>query len=565
MILPQEELKTLLLDYGLLTQSQIKKVEEMAKLSSTDFDRILVQENFLSDPNLGQLVADYYHYDFVSLRNVNIPEETLKIIPERVARNQRIIAFEESPSHIKLAMQDPSRIDLIHIVEKKTGKEVKAFFATSNDIENGLVLYQRNIQERFDELMKDYLSQAEKTVKRGEELDEFPIIQIVDLLLKSAYQRNASDIHLEPRLRNVIVRFRVDGILKDILTVSKEVNDLMVTRIKIMSKLRTDEHLSAQDGKLRIELDDGSRADVRVSIVPITEGEKVVMRLLAEKARQYSLEDLGLANDQMELLREAITRPHGMILATGPTGSGKTTTLYAIIQLINSREINISTIEDPVEYDVDGVNQIQVNARTNLTFAKGLRSILRQDPDVIMIGEIRDEDTANISINAAMTGHLVLSTLHTNDAPTTLPRLREMKVEPFLIASSINIAIAQRLVRKICKACIESYRVTGKELADIKKDINVDKLLGKKVKSLTLYRGKGCPACGDLGYRGRTGVFELMEMSEEIRRLVMKGANADEIRVQAVKEGMKTMLQDGLDKVLSGETTIEEILRVAIE
>ncbi|HEX9664734.1 MAG TPA: GspE/PulE family protein, partial [Patescibacteria group bacterium] len=304
----------------------------------------------------------------------------------------------------------------------------------------------------------------------------------------------------------------------------------------------------------------------RVSIVPVVTGEKVVMRLLAEKVRQFTLADLGLSAREYEKVSAAIKKPYGMMLATGPTGSGKTTTLYAILKILNKREVNIATIEDPVEYDVEGVNQIQVNPKTNLTFASGLRSIIRQDPDIIMVGEIRDQETAGIAINAAMTGHLVLSTLHTNDAATSLPRLIDMEVEPFLIASTINVVIAQRLVRKICPTCVESYLVTDKDLEKLKKIIPIEKFLkGKKIQKARLYKGKTCQVCGHSGYLGRIGLFEVMEITDNIRELIMRNADADTIKKQAVANGMTTMLEDGIDKVLKGITTVDEVLRVALD
>jgi len=326
--------------------------------------------------------------------------------------------------------------------------------------------------------------------------------------------------------------------------------------------LRIDDHFSAQDGRFDY-MHQGEKIDVRVSIIPITEGEKVVMRLLSESSRRFSLEDLGFSPPDLERLNLAIARPHGMILSTGPTGSGKTTTLYAIIQLINKRSINISTIEDPVEYDVPGVNQIQVNNKTNLTFAKGLRSMLRQDPDVIMVGEIRDEETAGISVNAAMTGHLVLSTLHANNASTALPRLADMEIESFLVASSINVIVAQRLVRRICRRCIYSVELKKKELDAIEKIIPLRKIIGEpNLSKLRVYKGHGCKGCGHSGYTGRIGIYEVMLMDDDIRRLVIEKASADTIQKKARENGLSTMLEDGIDKALHGITSIEEVMRV---
>ncbi|MBU0598296.1 GspE/PulE family protein, partial [Patescibacteria group bacterium] len=374
------------------------------------------------------------------------------------------------------------------------------------------------------------------------------------------------DIHIEPHEGQILVRFRIDGILHDVVFMPKDIHPFIVTRLKIMSKLRTDEHRAAQDGRLDFSVEN-EHVDVRVSIIPISDGEKIVMRILSEKSRRLTLAELGLENTDLQKVERGFKKPYGMILATGPTGSGKTTTLYAILKILNTREVNISTIEDPVEYDMEGVNQIQVNAKTNLTFAHGLRSILRQDPDIIMVGEIRDEDTAGIAINSAMTGHLVLSTLHTNDAPTTLPRLLDMKIEPFLIASTVNVAIAQRLVRRIHQGCIESYLPKSDDIKNLEKSLGKDRAIkiGLHKKGFRLYRGKGCKLCNGTGYEGRVGIFEVLEVTEKIRQLIMQRSNSDDIRKVAVSEGMTTMLDDGLNKVVKGATTIDELFRATRE
>ncbi len=385
------------------------------------------------------------------------------------------------------------------------------------------------------------------------------------MLLQYGYENKASDIHIEPYEDKILVRFRVDGVLHDVLSIDKKMHDLILTRIKILSRMRTDEHRSAQDGKIRHRMGK-EKVDIRVSIIPITEGEKVVMRLLSSKNRQFNLIDLGFSDSDFKKVKKAVKNPHGMILATGPTGSGKTTTLYAILKILNKRTVNIATIEDPVEYDMEGVNQIQVNEKTDLTFAKGLRSIVRQDPDIIMVGEIRDEETAGIAVNSALTGHLVLSTLHTNDAATTLPRLLDMDIEPFLVASTVNIIVAQRLVRKICQTCRGSYTLTLKELKLIEgikeiKEAYKDKGY-KNVKKLNFYKGAGCKVCGNTGYHGRIGIYEVLEMNEDIKDSILRRASSDEITKLAKKNGMKTMLEEGVEKILNGETTIEEVFRV---
>jgi len=391
-------------------------------------------------------------------------------------------------------------------------------------------------------------------------LEDPPVAKIVDAVIEVAYQDRASDIHIEPEEANSLVRLRIDGVLQDVMRVPKKLHDRMITRIKVLSNLRTDEHLAAQDGKMRARLEE-ENLDIRVSIVPIADGEKAVLRLLSSRSRQYTLQDLGMSPADLDKLTRAFTKSYGAILSTGPTGSGKTTTIYAILKIINTREKNITTVEDPVEYRIKGANQIQVNTKTNLTFANGLRSILRQDPNVIFVGEIRDNETAGIAVNAALTGHLVLSTLHTNDAATAIPRLIDMKVEPFLVASTVTVILAQRLVRQICPGCKYALEVTADELA---KSFPVDLLkenLGSKAK-YTIYKGKGCKQCRMSGYSGRVGLFEVLEVDKEIRKLITERNDADVIAKAAVKAGMKTIIADGFAKIAAGVTTVEEVVRV---
>ncbi len=396
--------------------------------------------------------------------------------------------------------------------------------------------------------------------------EDLPIIRIVDALLEIGYVNRASDIHIEPYEEKTLIRLRIDGLLHDIVEIPHNLHELITTRIKILSRLRTDEHSAAQDGKLRARIGE-MKIDVRVSIIPVIYGEKTVMRLLSEKARQFDLSNLGFAPHDMEKIEKNMHRPWGMILSTGPTGCGKTTTLYGILKILNRREVNISTIEDPVEYAMENINQIQVNPKTNLTFSNGLRSIVRQDPDIIMVGEIRDEETADIAINSALTGHLVLSTLHTNDSATTLPRLIDMKVEPFLVASTINIAIAQRLVRKVCEQCKEEREVDSVVLEAMKKQFSAELLKQFELdkSGIRLIYGKGCEVCQMVGYNGRTVIAEVLEMNDEIRQMIMQERNASELMKKAHEQGMTTMIEDGLSKVKKGLTTLEEILRVAQE
>jgi type II secretory ATPase GspE/PulE/Tfp pilus assembly ATPase PilB-like protein len=398
-----------------------------------------------------------------------------------------------------------------------------------------------------------------KIVPGIEEFDSTTsITELVNLIILKAWESKASDIHIDPTAESVIIRYRIDGIAYDVLSLPKDYQPLVITRIKVLSGLRTDEHLMAQDGRFRVH-DEKADIDLRVSIVPTYSGEDVVMRLLVGEARLFSLEELGFSDKDLKTIMRYIRKPYGMILATGPTGSGKTTTLYAILQILNSREISIVTIEDPIEYSVAGITQIQVNTQTNLTFAAGLRSIVRQDPNVIMVGEIRDTETAEISVNAAMTGHLLLSTLHTNDAATTLPRLLDMGIEPFLIASTVNVAIGQRLVRRLCQNCREQYDLTADERRSLAEAIPESLLDTVK----QVWRAPGCDKCNHTGYVKRVGIYEVLEVTEPVRRLIMKRASASEILAAAHEGGMTSMIEDGIRKALEGYTSLQEVLRVS--
>lgn len=560
MKISNQKLKLLVEELDLVPKDRLTAAFEYAEKNNRPMAEVLVESDLISDDHLGQIISDEMGYDFVDLDKIAIDEDVLEIIPKAMAKTQQVIVFDRGEKGIKVAMVNPGNLRIINLIEKKTGQPVLVYYTTPDNVKNALARYQKGIQKEFAGIIQENISEAQ----RGAKAEDLPIIKIVDTLLEYAYENKASDIHIEPNEEKTLVRFRIDGILHDIIDLPKNFHELVVTRIKIMARLRTDEHRSAQDGKLRIKFGN-EKLDVRISIIPIVEGEKVVMRLLSERSRQLSLEDLGMGNEDLVKLKKQYTKPYGMILATGPTGAGKSTTLYAIIKILNRREVNISTIEDPVEYDIEGVNQIQVDPKAKLTFANGLRSILRQDPDIVMVGEIRDAETADIAINAAMTGHLVLSTLHTNDAPTSLPRLLDMGIEPFLIASTVNIVIAQRLVRKNCSQCVVSFSVTSKDLKEKFSPALIDKHFGPDNKNIRLYHGKGCPICGGTGYSGRVGVYEVMVVSESIRQLIMQRADSDQIRNQAIKEGMKTMIEDGVKKSLAGLTTIEEVLRATRE
>src|SRR3989344_330886 len=554
-----DDLYKSLLEFGVIDKDKLIAASEQARKDHKPLEDVLLDTDLLSDENLAQTISDLIKIPFIRLREVAIAPDVLKIIPQVVAKKQQIITFAFDEQGLKLAMADPTSQTILDFVAKKTGNKVTPYFATKRDIDNALLLYREDLQKSFDELLKEKVNQAAASSSDK----EAPISEIVDLLINYAFGNRASDIHIEPEKDRSLVRFRIDGILHDVLEIPRDLHDQIVSRVKVASKLKTDEHLSAQDGKMQLQLPE-EELDIRVSIVPTTKGEKVVMRLLSSTSRQFALSDLGMREGDLNRVKDGFNKPYGMVLSTGPTGSGKTTTIYAIVKIINTRDVNIATIEDPVEYEIEGVNQIQVNSKTNLTFASGLRSILRQDPNAIFVGEIRDNETADIAVNSATTGHLVLSTLHTNDAATTLPRLLDMGVEPYLVASTVNVIIGQRLVRKICEKCRFSVELDLEELGKNVTPTLLKKQFGEQ-KQVRVYKGKGCPVCHQSGYDGRVGIFEVLVMSPEVKELITSKATSDTIREKAVALGMTTMLEDGLEKVQQGITTIDEVLRATKE
>ncbi|HMB65950.1 MAG TPA: ATPase, T2SS/T4P/T4SS family [Patescibacteria group bacterium] len=556
-----EEIKNILIQESYVTEEDLAEAEEYIRSYNTSLTDYLLSEEILNKTMLGQAMAEHYNVPHLDLEKEEVDEEVFYLIPETVARDKQVIAFNRNDGVVQIGMHNPEDIATKYLVEKRIGEEVQIFYITENDLNEALRLYRTEIKEEFQEIQK-------KLQDKGVAKEEYDknIVRMVDLILEYGQQNKASDIHIEPYFNKALIRLRIDGVLHDVLEIPKELFGFVLSRIKVMAKLRTDEHLKAQDGKLRFQVE-GEKIDARVSIVPVPEGENIVIRLLSSRGRRLTLTDLGLADSDLDKVKKGIKSPHGMVLVTGPTGSGKTTTLYAVMKLLNRREVHISTIEDPIEYSIQGITQIQVNTKTGLTFAKGLRSIVRQDPDIIMVGEIRDEETADIAVNSALTGHLVLSTLHTNNAPDTLSRLLDMGIESFLISSTVNIVIAQRLVRKLCVNCRYSQKVKKEDLDLIKNDPKIKKIFQEKgnkdLEKLRFYKSKGCKVCSHTGYSGRVGVFEVLEMSEKVKKLILEGASSDQIAEAARKEGMKTMFQDGVDKVLNGVTTLEEVIRVS--
>ncbi len=544
-----QKLRQMLVVPGFLTEVEFKEVSEEALSSSKDIAQVILEKNYLSATELSRLVADAIDIPYVELSKIDIPPDVLAEIPELVARENQAVAFGRGPDGLKVAFADPLDKEKIEHINKKLDHKVIVVAASPQDVLNVIEGYPSDYLIRFKKLIKD----AEDDAKHNR-VDE-TLVELLDTFITYALRNKASDIHIEPYEDRVLVRYRIDGSLHHIVDMPKSISESIISRVKVMARLRLDEHMSSQDGKIRFKFGQ-EHVDIRVSIAPIIFGEKVVMRLLSDKNRSLNLTDLGLTKERLKKLDIASSRKQGMILSCGPTGSGKTTTLYAVVKKVNSIHVNIATIEDPVEYDIEGINQIQVNSLTNLTFAKGLRTILRQDPDIIMVGEIRDIETAGIATNAAMTGHLVLSSLHTNDAATAIPRLLDMDIEPFVLATCLNLVVGQRLVRRICNSCRVSYNLSEHEAEIIAAEL---KLSPDKIKR-RLYKGKGCSVCGDTGYRGRIGIFELLVVSDQIKQLIVEKADANEIKRLAIKEGMNTMMDDGLIKVNAGVTTIDEIL-----
>jgi type IV pilus assembly protein PilB len=573
-MLPTEILHEILTKTFKFSEADINKYQKQANQKNKDLETWLVEDSeIIEETKLYESAAEKMSVPFVLLKGKEIKKSVLDVIPAPLAQTHQVIAFEKDKNNINLAMLDPRNIQTIEFIHRKTGLNPIVFLTTPTDIKDALHRYHADLEsnvaiQRLSEPSKTSESDLQKVA------EELPIINIVNSILEHAVYEGASDIHIEPSEKEVDVRYRVDGVLKNVMTLPKNVQNGIIARVKVLAKLKIDEHMKPQDGRMKMQLRD-KKLSFRVSIIPVYDGEKIVMRILHEGQKPLSLDQLGFLPEPKKIVEKAIQKPHGMILVTGPTGSGKTTTLYSILGILNQPDVNISTIEDPIEYHVKGINQSQINPQIGFTFASGLRAFLRQDPDIIMVGEIRDKETAEIAIHAAMTGHLVLSTLHTNDAPTTLPRLIDMNVTPFLIAFTANIIIAQRLVRKICEYCKKEYHLEKNEIQELSRLFDNKKIqnlfLGQKIKltakeknleNITFYHGKGCRRCDNTGYKGRLGIYEVMDIDAEMAKKINEKAEANEIKDLARKKGMITMMEDGLIKSKLGITTIEEVLRV---
>ena len=555
MIVNNKNLYNHFLELAVVDEIKLKSAFEIAESQGRNLADLLYEMDLATDEQIGQTIADMYSLPSIKLEEQEITDDCLNTISEIFSKKQNVIVFKKDKNGLSIATSNPSNKISIDFITKKTGIPLKIYFATERSIKK----FWANRESKLGTAFKAEVDKLILDSENPNSLDT-PIISLTSLILEYSEKNHASDIHIEPGEDYSVIRFRIDSILHDVAIVPLKIHLQLISRIKVMSKLKIDEQQSAQDGKFQFKIAE-DKIDVRVSITPVINGEKAVLRLLSSASRQFSLSTLGLNEEDLTKIISAHQKPFGMILSTGPTGSGKTTTLYAILKLINTREVNIMTIEDPVEYEVEGINQIQVNLLTNLTFAEGLRSIVRQDPNIILVGEIRDQETAQIASQAALTGHLVLSTLHTNDAATTIPRLMEMGIEPFIIASSVNCIIAQRLVRQICQKCRTSKEVSKEEISKFNLDTKtITELFGDK-DILRIYYGKGCNVCHQTGYLGRIGIFEVMVLNQNIRESIISKQSSEIINNLAIKSGMQTMISDGIKKVLSGITTIEEIIR----
>ncbi|HSX07435.1 MAG TPA: ATPase, T2SS/T4P/T4SS family [Candidatus Saccharimonadales bacterium] len=536
------QIKTVLVQGSYISEADSKAAEEASR-DSVGYIEYLIRAELLSKSLLGQALAEGYRLPFADLGTHPVAKEQTTLMPEEVARATRAAIVQLTDDTVTVASDAPDILDVSKLRPLFKGRKLQLAYTLPEYIDAAFNLYQRPLATRFSHIIESSSRVAP---------------EIVDEIVKDAISFRASDIHFEPQAESVEVRFRVDGTLREAGTFPLEYYDNILNRIKVESGMRIDEHLTAQDGALQRH-GEGYTTDLRVSLVPTVNGEKVVMRVLSSYVQGFSLADIGLDDAHRQMIEAYAAKPFGMILTTGPTGSGKTTTLYALLKLLNHSGVNVTTIEDPVEYKMPGINQIQVREQSNMTFAKGLRAIVRQDPDIILVGEIRDRETAEISVNAALTGHLLLSTFHANDAATAIPRLVEMGIEPFLLASTLEIVIAQRLVRKICNVC--RYSTTAGEAIKEMKTGGASMAHYFRATD-TVYAGKGCNVCNGSGYKGRIALFQFLEVTPKMQELILKSPSTGEIEALARKQGSMPMFEDGLEKVRSGLTTVSEVARV---
>ncbi|MFO0718553.1 MAG: GspE/PulE family protein [Candidatus Paceibacterota bacterium] len=584
MHIEEKQFKDFILDSGLVSKADFASAEKEAEEKDVDVGEVLVSKGKIGEDELRKIQANILGIPFVDLKGIKIDFDVLALIPEPIARNHNIVGFKKVPGGLEVAMLDIANLTAIDFVKKKVGLKILPRLTDSESIKSVLLQYQKSLKAEFGDLIQKESVSIKAVADGGENEDvsesdlkklaeDMPVVRIVDTLLKHAIIQNASDIHIEPLENQVIVRYRIDGMLHDAMTLPKNISTSITARIKVLANLKLDEKRLPQDGRFKIDMN-GEKVSFRVSTLPIYYGEKTVMRLLRESASGFTLEVLGYHGEALEQIHKAMNQTTGLILTTGPTGSGKTTSLYTMLDILNTPDVNISTIEDPVEYQMNRINQTQVKSEIGLTFSNGLRTLVRQDPDIIMVGEIRDGETASLAVNASLTGHLVLSTLHTNSAAGAIPRLIDMKVEPFLIVSTLNVVIAQRLVRKLTDKK-EKYFLTDAEIETLKKTVDLDRVL-KFLKEEKVVEGKVSwdkipfyrPKAGvdpEQAFSGRVGIYEVLKVSPAIKELVMQGKTDKEIEKQAKAEGMLSMIEDGIFKAVQGQTTIEEILRVVSE
>lgn len=584
MFIEKKQLKNFIVDSGLVSKSELATAEKRAEETGQSIGSVLVSDGVLGENDLRRIQASILGIPFIDLRGEKLDFEVLSLIPEPIARNHNIVAFRRGKDSLEVAMLDTDDLPAIDFVKKKVGLKILPRLTDSDSLKSALLQYQKSLKAEFGDLIQKEAGSIKAIAESGDQenvsgndlkklAEDLPVVRIVDTLLKHAIIQNASDIHIEPLEEQVLVRYRIDGLLRDAMVLPKSAAPSIVARIKVLSNLKLDQKRLPQDGRFKIDLN-GEKISFRVSTLPTYFGEKTVMRVLRESVSGFTLEGLGFHGESLERIHKALNLTTGMILTTGPTGSGKTTTLYTMLDILNTPDVNISTIEDPIEYQMNRVNQTQVKAEIGLDFSTGLRTLVRQDPDIIMVGEIRDTETAALAINASLTGHLVLSTLHTNSAAGALPRLQDMHAEPFLIVSTVEIIIGQRLVRKLTDKK-EKYLMTEAEIKTLSESIDIDRVL-KTLKAEKIVDSKATwekipmwrPKNGvkpEEAFAGRIGIYEVLKMTSAIKELVMQGKTDKEIEEQAKKEGMLTMIEDGLFKAVQGLTTIEEILRVVSE
>jgi type IV pilus assembly protein PilB len=554
---------------GIISPETKEKVKLEQVNTGRPLKELLLEHNFVSEEQVAKAEAQLYNIPFIDLGEKAVSPESLGLLPRAVAERYLLVPFEynRTKNELSVAMSNPLDLEIIEFIEKKSRAKIKPFMASKEKVKMAIATaYSQPLSAEVKAALKDVIptSPGARTVdivSLGEIIREAPIAKIVATILEFAIKSRASDVHIEPQEEKTRVRYRIDGILNEKLVLPRKVHEAVISRIKILSGMKIDEKRIPQDGRFNFKVDK-QEVDLRVSALPTVFGEKIVMRLLKKSGGVPDLPELGLRGRALKNIEDSILRPHGIIILCGPTGSGKTTTLYSLLSRINTSKVNIITLEDPVEYQIAGVNQVQINPAAGLTFASGMRSFLRQDPNIIMVGEIRDSETAELAVQAALTGHLVFSTLHTNDAAGAIPRLLDLGAEPFLLASAMTCIVAQRVLRRICPSCKEEYAPPAEVAEDIKKVLGG---LYQGKEKMKLYRGKKCPECNNSGYLGRVGIFEVLPVTEKIARLCLERAAAGAIEKQSLEEGMITMKQDGYLKVLEGITSIEEVLRVAQE